>query len=84
MVTSVSSPTVRLAEGTASATISLPGGNLRGATISLAGSATVRLLVTEFRTGFSANLNSDCFQFTLRTQWILVDMDETSESPCSA
>lgn len=68
-------PTVRLAQGTASATISLPGGNLRGATISLAGNVNVRLLVTTFETGFSAHLNSDCFQFTLRTQWILVDLD---------
>jgi hypothetical protein len=40
-------PTVRLAEGTAYANISLPGGNLRGATISLGGSVTVRLLVTD-------------------------------------
>jgi len=68
-------PTVRLAEGTAYATISLPGGNLRGATISLGGSATVRLLVTTINTGFSANLNNDCFQFNLRDRWILVDLD---------
>jgi hypothetical protein len=68
-------PTVRLAEGTAYANISLPDGNLRGATISLGGSATVRLLVTTFSTGFSANLNSDCFQFNLWGRWILVDLD---------
>jgi hypothetical protein len=74
-------PTVRLAEGTASANISLPGGNLRGATIWLAGNVTVRLLVTEFRTGFSAHLNSDCFQFTLRNQWILVDLDHNIGIP---
>jgi hypothetical protein len=51
--------------GTAYANISLPGGNLRGATISLGGSVTVSLLVTRFNTGFSANLNDDCFRFKL-------------------
>jgi hypothetical protein len=69
-------PTVRLAEGTAYANISLPGGNLRGATISLGGNVTVRLLVTEIiNTGFSANLNDDCFRFKLWTRWTLVDLD---------
>jgi hypothetical protein len=75
-------PTVRLAEGTASATISLPpGGNLRGATIWLAGNVNVNLLVTTFESGFSAHLNSDCFQFSLRNQWILVDLDHNIGIP---
>ncbi len=72
-------PTIRLAEGTASATVSLPGGQLRNATIALSGSVTVRPLnVRSFNAGFSATLPRDaCFQigpFPPR-EWILADLD---------
>jgi hypothetical protein len=37
--------------------------------------------VTTFESGFSAHLNSDCFQFSLRNQWILVDLDHNIGIP---